>query len=420
VLESYRQSHRAAAPDALPPAGETTPDDYPGYRNRDRDGVVRGPALARDWAAKPPREVWRKPCGAGFSGFAVAAGRALTAEQRGGDEAVVCYDAATGNELWSHSYPARFYDARGGEGPMATPTLDRGLVYSLGGTGRLVCLDLATGELKWGKDLLGPGENLTWGMAGSPLVYDDVVVVNPGGQNGRGEGRAVMAFDRKTGASVWGAGSTQAGYAAPALATLDGMRQVVIFDGQEVAGYDAKGKAGKKGKLWSLPWQTQMGINVAQPLVLSEGRLFVTSGYGVGCGAVAVSRESKPEVHNWHAEQTAHAITMQGKFASPVEYKGLVYGLSEGTLTCVNPTSLKRVWKGPRYGHGQLLRCDDLLLVLSESGDLALVSAAAESSRELGRVKALAGDKTWNPPCLAGGKAYVRNHVEMACYDLHE
>lgn len=410
LYEAYRQSHPASVASAPEPSDEIAPDDFPGYRGQKRDGVVTGPALARDWDARPPREIWRRPCGTGFAGFSVAAGRAITIEQRRGDEAVVCYDAATGHELWSHAYPARFYDARGGEGPMATPTIDRGLVFSLGGTGKLVCLDFATGKLKWDKDLLAPGQNITWGMSGSPLVYDDVVVVNPGGQNGRG--KALVAFDRKTGKEAWGAGSTTAGYSSPMLAKFEDKRQVVIFDGEEVAGYDDAGG----GKLWSHPWKTNMGINVAQPLELPGNRLFVTSGYGVGCATIAAGTMK----HEWYAKQMDRSMAMQGKFASPVEYKGLIYGLSEGVLRCVNPDGMKRVWTGDRYGHGQLLRCEDLLVVLSEQGELVLVEAAGASSKELGRVKVLPGDKTWNPPAIAGGKAYVRNHVEMACYDLRD
>src|SRR5262249_3744527 len=150
-------AHHADTAEVTLSASDTSPDDYPCYRNRGRDGIVVGPPLARDWKNHPPRELWKKPCGAGFAGFAVVAGRAVSVEQRGGDEAVVCYNAATGDELWSPSYPARFYDPRGGEGPMATPTIDRGLVFSLGGTGRLVCLDLATGQLRWTVDLLNGG-----------------------------------------------------------------------------------------------------------------------------------------------------------------------------------------------------------------------------------------------------------------------
>jgi outer membrane protein assembly factor BamB len=415
ALEAQRRAQRAegAAPDLAALADES-PADYPEYRNRARDGVAHGQALARDWKVRPPRLVWKQLCGGGYAGFAVARGRAVTIEQRRDNEVVACYDAATGRELWTHSYPARFYDARGGEGPMATPTISADAVYALGGTGKLSCLDLGRGAVRWQVNILEDNNNLTWGMAGSPLAYGGVVVVNPGDQRGRADGRTLAAYDCKTGERVWGAGNTRAGYSSPMRATLAGVDQVVLFDGQEIAGYDEGGK----GKLWSLPYPTKFGINVAEPLVVGDDRLFISAGYDAGCGLLKVARDGD----KWSAAEAGYwgKKTMRCKFTSPVLHKGLVYGLDEGVLACVDPADGRQVWKGKRYGHGQLLRSDDLLLIQAESGELALVEAAGDRTRELGRVRALAGDKTWNCPALAGGRAYVRNHEEMACYDLSE
>jgi outer membrane protein assembly factor BamB len=437
VLEAYRQSQSSGAEAVA--IVETTvaddPTDYPEYRNRARDGVAHGPALARDWNAKPPRLLWKHPCGGGYAGIAVAGNSAVTIEQRREEEAIVCYDTATGRERWVYSYPAHFFDVRA-EGPMATPTLAGADVYSLGGTGRLVCLSLSTGELKWELDALAGNSNLNWGMSGSPLVYDDVVVVSPGEQRNEA-GRGVVAYDRKTGKKVWGAGSSKGGYSSPMLVTADGVRQVVVFEGKRLAGYDAAGA----GELWSVPWEAQTDINVAQPLVVGDGRLFVTSGYAARCGVVhlvghADDRKTDSAIalccgsaaadflggHSgtMTAEEEWHNAALRCRFCSPVLYDKLVYGLDEGILECLDPAKGKRIWRGGRYGQGQLLRCDDLLLILSEAGELALVQAAADKSHELGRLKVLPGEKTWNCPTLAGGKAYIRNHLEMACYDLRE
>jgi outer membrane protein assembly factor BamB len=437
VLEAYERSHPAAVEVAsvAETSAKDDPSDYPEYRNRARDGVAFGPPLARDWRAKPPRLLWKHPCGGGYAGMAVAGGLAVTIEQRREDEAVVCYDAATGQERWAYSYPAHFFDFRA-EGPMATPTLVGGDVYSLGGTGKLVCLSLATGKLKWEVDALADNGNLTWGMSGSPLVYEDVVVVSPGEQR-NGTGRAVVAYDRQTGKKVWGAGNGKGAYASPMLATRCGVRQIVVFEGKRLAGYDASGR----GELWSTPWESQNGINVAQPLVLGDDRLFVTSRYANRCGVVRLVKQGGetnagaaigiccgPGAPGFIASPGSelrpveewHNAALRCPFSSPVLYDGLVYGLNEGTLTCVDPVDGRRVWKGENYYQGQLLRCGDLLVVLSEFGELALVQAAAEKSRELGRVRVLEGKKNWNCPTLAGGKAYVRNHLEMACYDLRE
>jgi outer membrane protein assembly factor BamB len=415
-LLAYQQS-QSEAPLEEEAVKETTfkddLTDYPEYRNRARDGVARGPDLAPSWTDKPleERQLWRHPCGGGYAGVAVAGHFAVTIEQRDENEAIVCYDAATGRERWVHSYPAHFHDFRA-EGPMATPTLVGGDVYSLGGTGRLVCLRLATGKVKWEVDILADNKILTWGMSGSPLVYDDVVVVSPGEQRKERTGNAVIAYDRKTGERVWSAGSSTGGYSSPMLATLCGQRQVVVFEGKALTGYDPAGG----GELWSTPWLAQNDINVAQPLILEGDRLFVSSRYANRCAMVHLVKE-KDQIM---PEEEWHNAALRCPFCSPVLYKGLIYGLDEGLLRCLNPKDGRRVWDGKRYGQGQLLRSKDLILILSEKGELCLVRAAAEKSAELTRVKVLPGDKTWNCPCLANGKAYVRNHLEMACYDLRE
>ena len=77
----------------------------------------------------------------------------------------------------------------------------------------------------------------------------------------------------------------------------------------------------------------------------------------------------------------------------------------------------KRRWQGGRYGHGQMLLCGDKLVILAESGELVLVQATPDAHRELGRIQAIEG-KTWNNPAMVGNRVYVRNHIEMAAYEL--
>lgn len=406
-----RPTLNVPGPAALPAAARPAETDFVEFRGRHRDGVVQGPPLARDWTKAPPRLLWRQAAGGGYSSFAVAGGAAVTLEQRGEHEAIVCYDVASGQVRWLHEYPAHFEEWQGGSGPRATPTIADGDVYSLGATGHLVCLDWETGKQKWAVDILADNENIRWGMGGSPLVYDNVVVVNPGVQKSSAAGHALVAYDRKTGNVVWSAGSTRAGYSSPMLATLAGRRQIVLFDGEQVAGYDA----GEGGLLWSYPWITMQGINVAEPLILDGDRVFISSGYGVG-GAMLKITEAAGQ---WKAEPLWKSLALQSKFANPVYRDGSIYGLDNGVLVCVNAADGKRPWKGERYGHGQLLLSEDLLLILSEDGDLVLVQAVPEEPRELGRVKALtAKTRTWNYPALSNGIALVRNDLEMAAFDL--
>lgn len=410
ILEAHRNRQAQEAPAAELAFVPERRTDFPEYRGRQRDGIVTGPLLARDWKAKPPRLLWRQPVGGGYAAFAVAGNAAVTIEQRRDREAVVCYDIATGRERWRHEYAARFTEALGGEGLRATPTIAGGDVYALGAQGMLSRLNLETGERKWSINILQDSANLPWGMSGSPLVFDQLVVVNPGAATAAASGRALVAFDRATGNPVWASGTTPAGYSSPMLANLAGRRQILLLDGQSLGGYDPD----RGTQLWSYPWEIMNGINVAQPVVLDGGRIFISSAYGVGCAMLRVAEADG----KWSIETLWKNKAMRCKFTSPVAYQGFLYGLDEGILTCLDEQTGARQWRDGRYGHGQLLLTGDLLLILSERGKLALVRATPEGQRELSQFQALKGQKTWNNPALADGKAYLRNNEEMACYDL--
>jgi outer membrane protein assembly factor BamB len=419
VLRESREQSGGA--EVLAPIELDTGQAWEGFR--EYRGLNRA-GIAYSWLAWPrskvPRLVWRQPVGGGYSGFAVAGNVAVTLEQRADEEVVVCYDSETGRERWRYAYPAHFSERLGGEGPRATPTISKGDVFSLGATGILVCLKGATGEPKWSVNILEGNANIIWGMAGSPLVYDNVVVVNPGAQKPTASGKALVAYDRTTGKPVWSAGSRRAGYSSPMLATFGGTPQVLLFDGEALGGFDAK--TGKE--LWHFKWdETLNGINVAQPLVLDNDRVFISSGYGIGAAMVQVYRSGD----RWGAKQVWKNKTMRCRFNNPVFRRspisgetGYIYGLDEGFLVCLDPDTGLRQWRQGRYGHGQLLLAegdDAYLVILSEDGHVVFVGPNPTSPNELARFPALEG-KTWNCPALRGGRLFVRNHLEMACYDL--
>lgn len=408
-LAHYRATQSAPAGDEKAVSLEVSEEDMPAYRGVKREGVAVGPALERDWSKHPPKQLWRHPVGAGYAGFAVAGNVAITIEQRDADEAVVCYDVDTGKERWLYTYPAEFTEPLGGPGPRATPTIYEGEVYSLGAKGHLACLDGATGKEKWRANILEGNGNIMWAMSGSPLVYGNVVVVNPGVQVKSESLRALVAYDRKTGKPVWGSGNTKAGYASPMLATLAGVEQILLFDGVEIAGYAATD--GKK--LWSHPWKTHQDINVAQPLVLEGDRVFVSSGYAVGCAMLQISKTGDA----WSVKERWRNTLLRDKMSSPLLYKEHIYGQDDGFLVCLNAEKGERTWKGKRYGHGQTLLTGDLIVVLAENGKLVLVEATPEAFRELASIQAIEG-RTWNYPALARGRVYVRNDIEMAAYAL--
>lgn len=393
-----------------PLAGDTTsrlPPYWTAFRGPRRDGHYRERAILTNWPSSGLQPIWKQPIGGGHASFVVADGRAFTIEQRGDREVVAAYDVATGRERWTHAWPAVFSDYYGGDGPRATPVWHDGMLFVLGATGELRALDAVSGTSRWRTNILDDAgaANLEWGMAGSPLIVGDTVVVAPGGQ----DGRAVAAYDRTSGRRVWSALDDRAGYSSPALATLAGVEQIVLLTGTRLLGLSLDGTQ----LLWQFPWPTQDGINVAQPLVVDGDRIFISSGYGMGAAMVRVTRDRD----RFAVEEQWRSIRMKNQFTSSVYYDGFLYGLDDSILACLDATTGALNWKGGRYGHGQVLLASGHLIVLTEEGELALVRATPERHVEVARSRALDG-RTWNHPAMASGHLLVRNAAEMAAFDL--
>ena len=395
----------AAAPAPVVPVEPAADSSYPQFLGPARDGTLAGPRLARDWSAHPPRQLWRQPVGEGWSGFAVQGNVAITQEQHGGEERVVAYDVQTGRALWSHADNARYSNVIAGTGPRSTPTVGAGRVFTMGGTGILNALDLATGRRLWTHDVIKENEgNLPeWGKSCSPLVVDGRVIVSAGGA-----GRSLVAYDAASGERVWAAGSDGASYSSPVLLTLGGRTQVVILNRSSVAGHDPATGA----LLWEQPFPSEQP-NVASPIALPGDRLLVSAGYGIGSKLyrLAAGGSGLQATMGWESPR------LKSKFANMVFRGGYVYGLDDGVLTCLDPTTGERRWKSGRYGHGQLLLVAGLLVVQTEEGEVVLIDPSPDAHRELTRFAVLSG-KTWNPPALAGRRLLVRNDREAAAYEL--
>jgi len=405
-LEVAAQHGKAGDVPAAPVVvAETEANDFPQFLGRSRDGVIRSIKLKRDWTAHPPKLLWRREIGAAWSGFAVVGNRAVTQEQRGDDELVVCYDLKTGEPLWSHGDKARYDTTIAGIGPRATPTISGGWVYTMGGTGTLNCLELATGKRIWSVDTLADhgAKLLDWGMAGSPLVEGDQVIVPTAGTH------ALSAYDREAGKRLWVAGPGPTSYSSPVIMELLGQRQIVMQNQYTVTGH-----ALGDGRLLWMHETPGHHPAVAQPVRLSDNRVVVSRGYGTGSDGFELTRDASGGIVTHSLWKNVY---LKAKFATVVERDGYLYGLNDGTLTCLDGATGERAWRGERYGHGQLLLVGDLLLIQAESGDIVLVEASPKEFREVSRFTAFE-EKTWNSPTLAGKYLLVRNDREAACFEL--
>jgi outer membrane protein assembly factor BamB len=381
--------------------------DYPQFLGPDRTGTVPPIAMATDWTKTPPTLVWRRRVGAGWSGFAVASGLAVTQEQRGAREMVVAYDVADGSPRWSHGDDARYDTTVAGEGPRATPTIDRGRVFTLGSTGILNAFELASGRRLWRRDIGVDNDSPMpdWGRSSSPLAVGDLVIVSAGSQ----DGRALVAYNRDSGEPVWRAGSDAASYSSPQLATLAGVQQVVMMHQTMVFGHDpATGRV-----LWEHVWP-RIQPSVSQPLVLPGDRILFSAGYGIGSRLLQIAADGAGGLR---ASLVWESTRMKAKFTNLVVHDGFVYGLDDGVLVCLDPATGERRWKSGRYGHGQVILTGGVLIVQTEEGEIVLVEARPDELRELTRFTVFTR-KTWNPPALAGHYLFVRNDVEAAVYAL--
>ena len=383
--------------------------EWSGFRGADRLGHTKAPKLARDWSTNPPKLLWKKPVGAGWSSFAVAGPFAFTQEQRGPSEVVACYEVATGNEVWTQQREARFDEPMGGPGPRATPTLADGAVFVASASGMLQRLRAGTGEVVWQQDfksLSGRKELPMWGYAASPLVTNSLVIIYAGGDGDKG----VMAFDAASGQPKWSVACGPESYSSPQLSKVLGEDTLLMLTNDGLLFLDpATGKV-----RLNYEWKFQ-GYRALQPTVIGEDVILLPTPMSEGTRAIRVSKKGDQLA----AEALWTSKQLKTDFSDLIAHKGYLYGINGSMFSCVDLKTGTRAWKGGRYGKGEALLLDssDLILMAAEDGRVVLLQADPTTHKELTSFQALQG-KTWNHPVLIGDKLLVRNATEAACYAL--
>ena len=379
--------------------------EWPGFRGPHRDGIVRGTRINTNWASSPPVQLWRRPIGPGWSSFAVQGDLIYTQEQRGDDELVTCYRMSTGEPVWGHRDAVRFWESNGGAGPRATPTIHDGRIYAFGATGILNALDAATGAKVWSRQVADDTkrELPIWGFSSSPLIIKDVVIVATAG--------TMAAYDRVTGAHRWTGPSYGGSYSSPHRLTFDGVEQVVLLGGPGAISVSPADGA----VLWTHEWEPGP---IVQPAITADGDILVNAiaaTGGIGTRRLSVKRKDGV----WTLEERWTTNGLKPYFNDLVVHKGHAYGFDGAILSAIDLNDGKRKWKGGRFGNGQLilLADQDVLLVISEEGELALVSATPDQFTVIAMFPALDG-KTWNHPVVVGDTLLLRNGAEMVAFHL--
>jgi hypothetical protein len=387
---------------ALPEIDLEKEAEWPGFRGPDRDSRVQGTSISTDWEASPPDELWRSSVGPGCASFAVHGNLLFTQEQRGEDEIVSCYKLDTGEPVWMHRDKARFWDSHAGAGPRSTPTISDGKVYTCGATGIVNVLNESDGILIWSRNAADdtqvelPG----WGFTSSPLVMDDMVVVAMAG--------ILVAYDIHTGKPLWTGKNGGSGYSSPHYCNIGGTDQILLMCKTGVISVLPEDGS----LLWEYVWP--VGDRILQPVFIDGENLLLSSGMSKGLRHLKIT----PIAEGWNIEELWSSSWLKSTFNDLVVHKDHAYGFSGPFLECVDMGQGERTWKGGRYGGQLVLLSDqDLLLILTEKGEIALVEANPASFTELARIPVIEG-KTWNHPVLVGDLLLVRNSQEMVALRL--
>lgn len=382
--------------------------DWPGFRGADRISRQHGVSFSSDWTTSPPELLWKISVGPAWSSFAVAGKLLFTQEQRGVHETIICYDADSGDEMWTQQIEARFDDPMGGPGPRATPELADGKLFVLGADGDLLCLNPVDGEVIWQQNIgkIADREPPMWGFSSSPLVIGGTVIVHAGGADDKG----TLAFDATSGELKWSAPAGDHSYSSAQLATIAGEDLVLMPTN---LGLKLLDPATGKVRL-NYEWEHK-GYRALQAPVLDGSSIVLPTGSGTGTRRIRVTKSDDQLI----AEEEWHNRVFKPDFNDFVIFDGHIYGFDGGLFACFDAATGERKWKGGRYGKGQVLLLEDsgLLLIAGERGQGVLLNATSEDHEELATAQLLKG-KTWNHPVVVGERLYIRNAEEAACYRL--
>jgi N-acyl-D-aspartate/D-glutamate deacylase/outer membrane protein assembly factor BamB len=397
---------------------------WPQWGGPGRNFMVEAGGLAESWPDGGPRQLWGRPLGLGHSTIAVDEGLLFTMYRpAAGDgaqfadrEAVIALDAATGETVWEHAYPARPLNFNFGAGPHSTPLIVGERVFAAGTNKQIHALDKRTGEVLWSHDLVaeyGAPPTLIRpavkaGYACSPLAWGELVIVTAGG-----DGQSVMAFRQDDGSLAWKGGDFLIAPSSPILIDVDGETQLVVVGGQTVNGLDPD-----SGELlWSHPHDTDGDMNNTTAVWGDDGVLFVSAAYDSGSRALRLTRTAAGTT----VEELWHTREMQVMFGSTIRLGDFIYGSSGGFgpafISALDLTDGSVAWRERGFARGSLLYAGGMVLILDEDGALALAAVSPDGLTIHARAEVLTGT-AWTAPTLVGTTLYLRDRQVIKALDL--
>ena len=392
-------------------AGSLAAQDWPQILGPNRNGVYTGPEIVASFPRTGPPSIWQRDIGAGFAGPAVVGGRLVLFHRVNNRETVEAMDALTGKAIWTFDYPTSYRDDFGfDEGPRAVPVIAGGRVFTHGADGMLHGIDLAGGKMLWSVDTRKAFDAPKgyFGVASSPVVDANRVFVNVGGKSG-----GIVAFDAASGKTLWTATSDEPSYSAPIVADIGGQHTAVFFTRTGLVAVDPSNGRVRYQHRWRA--RQAASVNAATPIVWND-QIFLSASYGTGAVLLKVANNQVTPV--WSGDES-----MSNHYSTSVLKDGYLYGFDGRqefgqTLRCVELATGTVMWNVDGFGAGTLLVAGDTLVIMRESGELALAPASPKGFRFAARAQLLKG-VVRAYPALANGRYYVRNDRQLLAFDLN-
>ncbi|GJM24552.1 MAG: hypothetical protein DHS20C16_09670 [Phycisphaerae bacterium] len=382
---------------------------WPQWRGPERDAILRdGPHWPDSFSTL--QKQWRVPLGPGYSGPVVWGNRIFVTETQNKETEVVrALDRQSGREIWRAEWPGSlsvpFFAKANGDWIRATPACDGKSLFVAGIRDVLVCLDVATGAVRWRLDFPQQVDSPTpsFGFVSSPLLHDGFVYVQAGG--------GLAKIDKTTGTMVWrvldDGGGMNSAFSSPIVAKIGDTDQLLVQTRQELTGVDPVSGA----VLWRQTVPSFRGMNILTPTVYNDG--VFTSTYKNRSFFYQLTEESgKTSVRKtWDTKA-------RGYMSSPVVIDHHAYlHLGNGRLCCIDLKTGEEKWRSKPFGkYWSMVAQGKRILVLDERGELLLIAANPEAFQLIDR-KAVAENECWAHVAVSGTTVLVRDLAGITAFE---
>jgi outer membrane protein assembly factor BamB len=392
-----------------PPLRQTE-KEWGQFRGPDRNGHIPTQTVSIDWS-KPPKTRWSTSSGLGHSSIITSGNLVITMEQDQDQEILIARSFDDGQEAWRVAEETKWHDMLSGTGPRSTPTLHNGKLYTLFSHGNLSRVDANSGKVEWNiKVIPDEYEFPEWGLAISPLIWNDMIILSLGGEES-----AVKAYSINSGEQIWQSQvAGKAVYLSPEVPPPPWMKITSLSPWLEklypwiqimVEPYGRK------------PWKIFMNnAQIVQPIAVSNDSFVMAAGYGKGAECFTISLDEENE--KYRVQSSWKSKDLKAKFSNPIFKDGYLYGLSENLLVCLEAKTGKLMWRGKKYSYGRILLADTKLLILGHSGVFSVVDASPDGFREISSRQLLSDARCWNGPAFVNGYLLARNGEQIACFDF--